>query len=231
MAVITISRQFGSGGDEIADRLCQTLGYSHFDKRLISRAAQEAGLSDQEIIDYSEENYKVKNFMDRLFSRSRPVGQVRIWKEDPSGVRVTEEIQLSEDYALALVQKAVKAAYQVGDVVIIGRGGQVVLKDQPDVLHIRVEAPMEERIQRVKSQLKYERNLPLDVIDTRRKAQNLIEERDAASAQYLKHFYSVDWDDPLLYHLVVNAGKIHQDLAVQTICELARSLKEVHVIV
>jgi len=220
MAVITISRQFGSGGDEIADRVCQSLGYRHFDKRLIARAAEEAGFSDQQDLDFSEENYQVKNFMDRLFARSRPVAHVRVWKESTGGERVVEALELSEEHALALVQKAVEVAYQNGNVVIIGRGGQILLKNHPGVLHVRIEAPMEDRIQRVKSQLKLEKQMPLDTIDTRRVAQDLIEQRDRASADYLKQFYGIDWSDPLHYHLVINSSKLGFDLAAQVIVDL-----------
>jgi cytidylate kinase len=225
MAVITISRQFGSGGDEIADRVCQSLGYRHFDKRLIAMAAAEAGFSEQQDLDFSEENYQVKNFMERLFSRPRPVAHVRVWKESTTGIRVAEEMQLSEDHALALVQKAVEVAYQNGKVVIVGRGGQILLKNHPDVLHVRIEAPMEDRIQRVKLQLKLEKKLPLDTIETRRVAQDLIVQRDAASADYLKHFYGIDWSDPLHYHLVINSSKLNPELAAQVIANLFQCIE------
>ncbi len=225
MAVITISRQFGSGGDEIANRVCLDLGYRLFDKRSIAMAAAEAGFSDQQDLDFSEENYQVKNFMDRLFARSRPVAHVRVWKESAAGERVVEELQLGEEHALALVQKAVERAYQNGNVVIIGRGGQILLKNHPDVLHVRIEAPMEDRIQRVKNQLKLEKQMPLDTIDTRRVAQDLIEQRDAASADYLKRFYGIDWADPLHYHLVINAAKLGPDLAAQVVIDLFHCLQ------
>jgi len=227
MAVITISRQFGSGGDEIADRVCQSLGYRHFDKRLIAQAAAEAGFSEQQDLDFSEENYQVKNFMDRLFARSRPVAHVRVWKESVSGERVVEEMQLSEEHALSLVQKAVGVAYQNGNVVIVGRGGQILLKNYPDVLHVRIEGPMEDRIQRVKLQLKLEKQMALDTIETRRAAQDLIEQRDAASADYLKHFYGIDWSDPLHYHLVINSSRLSADLAAQVITDLFHCLENI----
>ena len=51
MAVITISRQYGSGGDEIASRVCELLGYRYFDKRMMAQVASEAGLSSKEVID------------------------------------------------------------------------------------------------------------------------------------------------------------------------------------
>lgn len=225
MSVITISRQYGSGGDIIATQLCQILSYRQFDKRLIADAASEAAISDQEIVDLSEDNFKVNKFLDRLFRRSRIVATTRIWKEDTSGVREIEELNLSEDYALFLVRKAIDFAYRTGDTVIVGRGGQVVLADRPDVLHFRIEAPMEERIQRLKVQLKEEENMPLDTIDTRRAAQDLIAAKDEASAGYLKHFYGKDWSDPMLYHAVLNTGKLGIDQATQMIIEMVRCLE------
>jgi cytidylate kinase len=223
MAVITISRQYGSGGDEIADRICEELGYRQFDKRLLAQAAVDAGLSDQEIIDFSEENYKVKNFMDRLFNRSQPVAQVRVWKEDAQGVRAPELMQIDEEFALMLTKRAVEAAHHTGNIVIVGRGGQMILKDYLDVIHLRVEAPLEDRIQRVKSQLKAENNVTTDTVEGRRKAQDMIGARDLASSDYLYRFYGVDWADPCLYHLVINTGKIKIKMAVDMVIDMVNS--------
>ncbi len=82
MATITISRQFDSGGDEIANTISAITGYCLFDKHILARAAFDAELSDHEIIDYSEENFKVKNFLDRLLGRSLQLAKVQVWKED-----------------------------------------------------------------------------------------------------------------------------------------------------
>ena len=230
MAVITISRQYGSGGDEIASRVCDLLGYQHFDKRMIARATMEVGLSEQEIVDYSEENHKVRTFLDRLFGRQTVVASTRIWKEDATGARSTEEIQLNEEAALALVQKAVRSAYRAGDLVIVGRAGQVILKDNPGVLHVRIEAPLEERIQRVKEQIRATRNLFHADIELRRDAQDLIIERDAASIDYLSRFYRVNWEDPTLYHLVINSGKLSIEQSADLIAHMAKVIepKEIH---
>jgi CMP/dCMP kinase len=222
MSVITISRQYGSGGDEIADRVCELLGYRHFDKRLIKQAAVEAGLSDQEVIDYTEDSYRVKNFIERLTGRPIPVAKVSVWKEDAKGVRSAENVVLSDDVALGLVQKAVKAAHLAGNMVIVGRGGQLILKDHPDVLHIRIEAPMEERIQRVKEQLKQEKQAYQADINLRRAAQDVIVTRDFASADYIQQYYAVDWADPLLYHIVLNTAKITTEQAAHLIVELMK---------
>ncbi len=214
MAVITISRQFGSGGDEIAEQVRQMLQYRIFDKDLIAQATLESGISDQEVMDYSEANYKVKGFFDRLFGRSRPVGEVRMWTEDTSGVRTAEAVPLTEEHALSLVQKAIKAACQEGNIIVVGRGGQALLQDCPNVLHVRIEAPLEDRLLRVREQLKLKR----------RPASEMIEARDEASADYVRRFYKVNWADPLQYHLIINTGKVGLDTAARLIVDAVRQL-------
>ncbi len=228
MAVITISRQVGSGGGEIASRLCEVLGYRQFDKRLIIQAASESGLSEHEIAawpaDYSEESFKVRGFLDRLFGRGMTVGQTRIWHEDATGARVAEEVTLSEEAVVMLVQNAIRSAHRAGNLVIVGRGGQILLRDQPDVLHVRVVAPLEFRIQRVKEQMRANRQAFHADIELRREAQDWIESRDASSAEYIRHFYHEDWSNPMLYHLVINTGLLTIPQAVDIIARLAQDL-------
>jgi len=225
MAVITISRQVGSGGDEIANRLCQVLGYQQFDKRLIAQAAAESGLSDQEMSsmrleDFSDDNRKVTNFLDRLFRRNVGVVQARVWKDPVAGGPAYEEVHLSEEAVVALVEHAIRSAYKAGDCVIVGRAGQVILKEKKDVIHIRIEAPTEDRIQRVKEEFRHSRQAFHADIELRRDAQDWMNGRDMASADYLRRFYDIQWDDPLLYHLMINTGKVSIDQAVDIITRL-----------
>ena len=225
MAVITISRQIGSGGDEIVDRLCQALGYQQFDKRLIVQAAAESGLSEQEASavrfdDFSDDNRKVTSFLDRLFNRNVVVFQGRVWKDPVTGGPAFEEVRLSEEAVIALVEHAIRTAHRQGNFIIIGRAGQLILKNMPDVVHIRIEAPMEDRVQKVKEQLRKERQAFNANIDVRREAQDWINGRDEASADYLRRFYDTKWDNPLLYHLVINTGKVSVDQAVEIITRL-----------
>jgi CMP/dCMP kinase len=224
MTVITISRQYGSKGDEIADRLCQILGYHPFGKIQITQAAFEAGLSSADNIDYSEENYKVKNFFERLFKRQTRVTQVHIWKEDEKGKRSVETINIDEEAALSLVQKAILAAYKEDNMIIIGRGGQVLLKGKTNVLHIRIEADLEDRIQTVRQHLREARKAYGEIVELRREAQDIITEHDNASSAYLREFYNVDWADPALYDLVINTSFMDIETAIKKIVEKEQSL-------
>jgi cytidylate kinase len=209
MAVITISRQYGSGGDEVATRLCEMLGYNYFHKGLMAHMATEMGLSENQIVDFSEDNYTIRSFLARLLDRRSPrvVAEVGTWREDIRGARVKEVIKLDEDQTIMLVQTAIEEAHKQGNFVIVGRGGQAILKEMPDVLHVRVEAPLDVRVRRVQEQ----KNLSLE------RAREMVHERDQAAADYLKRFYDVDWSNPLLYHVVFNMGKWDIEAVAQLI--------------
>lgn len=226
MAVITLSRQLGSGGDEIAALVCQIAGYRLCDKHMFERAAVEAGLTDQEIIDFSEENYKVKSFFERLFEPRKPLAEARIWTEDASGARILEQRPLTAEHALFIAQQAIHTAYQLGDALILGRGGQIVLKEYPDVLHVRVEAPLEDRLLRVRNGPKMVHLSFGNALEERRYAQKLIEESDQLSASYLEQYYQAYWADPGLYHLVLNTGKLDYESAAQTLIAAGRQLEK-----
>lgn len=224
MSVITISREFGSGGDEVASRVCEILGYRSFSKVEIAKAAEETAMPKHLAIDYSEDNHEVQTFLDRLFGRTASPVQKIAWSEDPSIATRPERSDVDDAAVLSLVKRAIKSAVRVDNMVIVGRGGQVLLKDTPGVLHIRIVAPIEDRIQRVKSQLKAQSNEYQADIEIRRVAQDMIVNRDIASADYIKKFYDVDWADPLLYHAVLNMGKYNVEQAAQVIVAMVQNL-------
>lgn len=196
MAVITISRQYGSGGDEIARRLCEILGYQYFDKAMMVKIAGQVGLSEHELVDFSESNYKVRGFFNRLFA-PRVVAQVETWTTGPGGKEELTISELDEVACINMVQSTIRAAYKHGNVVILGRGGQAILRDMAGSLHVRIEATLGARVMRVQAQ----EDISIS------EAEALTQRRDQAAALYLKNFYGIDWADPLNYHLVLNSGK------------------------
>jgi cytidylate kinase len=210
MAVITISRQYGSQGNEIATWVCRMLGYRYFDKSLMFQVAAEVGLSDAEVVDYSEDNHKVISFLDRVLGRDGPrlMGMEGGWKDDFAGDK-RQPKALDEVASIALVQSTISAACRHGNVVIVGRGGQVLLRDMPGVLHVRIEAPMDTRVQRIQAQQGVSRET----------AQELVAKGDEAAADYLSRFYNVDGSDVLLYHLVINADRWEPEAAAHLIVQ------------
>jgi CMP/dCMP kinase len=198
MIVITMSRQIGSGSVEVANRLCDELGLVAFDKRLMQRVATEVGLTDEEIIDYSEETYKARSFLERLFSRNRPVAEVSTWTGGSEGGYEREVSTMDEKQAVALTRTAIRAAHKRGNVLIIGRGSQIILENEPNVIHLRLVAPFEARVEYLHAQ---QNMSPTE-------ARRYIQAQDRATADYMQQFYHADVDDPTLYHMVLNVPKL-----------------------
>lgn len=207
MVAITISRQYGSGGRKIATRVAEILGYRFFDKRLMLEVAHDVGLSESELIDYSEEDYTIKNFFARLFGVPDVVAKISTRTRSSSGEQQKLVQALDAAQAVELVRTSVRAAYKRGEVVIVGRGGQAILQDQLDVFHVRVVAPMNTRISRL---TRFEGILRIN-------APRIIEERDRANQDYAKRFFNINLDDPMLYHMIINTGKWNVETAAQMI--------------
>ncbi len=218
MAVVTISRQYGSGGEQIAVRACELLKCNYFDKQSIAQVASQVGLSEDEFMDFSEDNYKIHSFFDLLttgWRGPRAIAQSQAWQEDLLGPGAETGAIIDEDQSIALIQQAVQTAYRHGNVIIVGRGGQAILQDKRNVLHVRIEAPLEFRRQRL-----HEKE-GLDPAE----AESRINQRDRAAASYLKRFYEIDWDDSTLYHLVINAAKFQMEAAAELIGEAVKRLR------
>lgn len=212
MPVITISRQFGSGGDAIARRVCEALGYSYFDKNLMARVATEAGISESDIVDFPEDTYKMRGFLDRLLGRRRSAAEAWI---SNAAQRALPVETLDEARSVNLVKDTLLGAHKHDNVVIVGRGGQAILREYPGVLHVRVVAPLGARVLNVQTA----ENVGLD------EATALVKRKDQAAAAYLERFYDIDWDNPLLYHLIINTGRWETEAAVQIILNALNHLR------
>lgn len=215
MTVLTISRQFGSGGAEIAALVSQRLGYTYVDKQIIAEAARKSGLPVGGEIEFTEHHSELRSFIDRLlFPGPYIVAQVSVREGDDESKVTVEELDQAE--ALTLIRSAIHAAYQQGNAVIAGRGGQAVLRDLPGVLHVRLVAPLPYRVLRTQQQTGLG---PED-------ARDLIVTRDRRSAAFLKEVFHIDWDDPHLYHMVLNTARWQLDAAAGMIIAGARQIEQ-----
>jgi cytidylate kinase len=215
MAVVTISRQYGSGGTEVAAQVCQLLGYQYLDKELIARAASETGLGKGEVVRFTEQHSKWRSFLDRLlFPGPYVVAQVAMRDRDASGAETLIVEELDKAECLDLIQTVIHAEYREGDAVIVGRGGQAVLQNLPGTLHVRVIAPMKDRILRIQQQ----EGLDLE------QAHKLATQNDRKTADYLEEVFDIDVDNPNLYHLMINTGKVGIDQAASLIAHVVREM-------
>jgi cytidylate kinase len=213
MAVITISRQHGSGGHAVTRLICDRLDYRFFDKDLMAQLGAQLGLAPDQVIDLPEDRHQVQSLVERLFANApTPFG-------DPGEWALQAKLEAQQEVSVQTFQSLIRAAHEQGKVVVMGRGGQAVLRDAPDVLHVRLVAPIELRIQRVQQNA----GVSADV------ARERVSERDRASAEYVKRFYNVDVDDPLLYDIVINTSKLTAaataDLIIKTLDYLPASAR------
>ncbi len=212
MPSITISREYGSGAIHIAERLCERLGYGYFDKNLMVQVAAEMGVSETDVVDFSEDTYRMRSFLERLFGRRSIRPEPGVTGESAPALR---EKMLTEQEGVRLIKDTIIGAYERGSFVIVGRAGQAILRDKPAVLHVRLVAPLGARALRVKDR----EELSLG------EATNLAVTRDQAAAAYLERFFDIDWNNPMLYHLVLNTGRWELDGAIDIIASALANLK------
>jgi cytidylate kinase len=208
MPAITISRQYGSYGDAVAELLCAKLGYRILDRNLMRILAAEAGLQPRKVADLSEDQYRARTLVERFLENAAPSPRNPLTYAEY--VAASARVHSAEELVIQLI----RVAYEKGNVVVVGRGGQVVLRDKPDVLHVRLVAPLEVRIRRhqIRAGLTVEA------------AREEVLERDQASAQFVKRYHGVDVADPTLYDLIINTGKLPWEAAADLIARARAAL-------
>jgi CMP/dCMP kinase len=197
MSAITISREYGSGGGEVAKRLAARLGWRLVDHEVVMDVARALGVTEGEAEAHDEHT-------DTLAARILlSLGVVRSIVPAPLPMQFAMD-QPAYDEARRL---AVVGALKAGHSVILGRGGQALLADRRDVLHVRIIAPLEQRIQYV---MRRER---LDHAG----AQHRIATKDRDRANFLQAAHRKHPADARLYDLVVNTGVLALDSVVDLV--------------
>jgi len=186
VAVVTISRQLGSGGDWLARKLSEETGYLLIDKPKLLFLLRE---------------------------KLRHPGRVRLLEERaPSFL---EHLSRTRDNVDELVELALRELAARHDLVVVGRGGQRLYAESDQALHVRVIAPPPVRVER----LAHDQQITLD------EARERIGRSDRERAEFLRYRYGIDVDDPSLYHVIVNTGRVPLEEALQLLLTLTRSLR------
>ena len=206
MPVVTISRETGSGGSFIALKLAEALGGTSVDKEIIHEIAQKMGRDQEDLKDFDQDSYnRISVFFQEALAGIAQGGHVfhpfGIGPLDWDGVNLfhpyPEQDFNHQEYSDVLRQVILDLAKK-NNVVILGRGGQVILRNQPDVLHLRLVAERPDRIKRLMEEQKLDEE----------KALALLEQRDESAQKFLADFFDVDWNDPHLYHLSLNTSLV-----------------------
>jgi cytidylate kinase len=224
MAVITVARQIGSWGDRIAENVARVLGYEYVDKRLVEEIAAITDTTPDEVETYDEKGEgRVQYFLRRLLvpeisPGSFPLSAAAYASELGLEFAYVSEADAGEPTYLdrgtyqLLITTLVQDFGQTGKSVIVGRASQIILKDHPEACHIKVVAPLELRCARL------QQSRGLDEADARK----LVEQHDQWRHDYLRNYHHANWDDPLLYDLTINTGRVQPDEAVALIADYAR---------
>lgn len=203
MAVITISRQFGAGGITLGKMIAEKMGYTFADSDILQRVAKEANVSTDWIESFEKEaGSRLSRFISSMVSK-RWLDRVL---SDERGY-LDEQIYL--DYLVLIVAQFADE----GDVVILGRGSQYILNDHPDAVHILLVDQFENRVQFMMNQY----SMP------QKKAERMVTSEDRRRLNLFKRLGKSDYDNPQLYHLVLNMGRLDLDTARDMVCELVAS--------
>lgn len=192
--IITISREFGSGGRKIGEEVAKKLGINYYDKAIIDTAAQASGLSP-EFIEKEEQTFS--NSI--LFNLATSGGQFGV-----GGTSLVDRIYVSES-------KAIKDFANKGPCVIVGRCADYVLRDRR-CFNVFVYADEEFKTNRVMEEHKIDK----------KQAIRMIKARDKTRARHYNYYCDRLWGERKNYHLLVNSAAFGIDKAVQMIIDSAK---------
>ena len=211
-SVVTISRQIGSQGDEVAERLAAKLNMLYFDKKLLGDQARKLGISiyEAEACAISEDDYRVKGVIDTILGNQRLVTVVERTQSKSGPVQTTKTID--DQTCMSIEETIIRELAKAGNIVIVGRGGQALLKGDPSALHVKIVSPFEDRVQRIMKIMSMKQD----------EVEKIVKYRDTATREYLKQYYSTDWDDDQNYDTVINMEKMSVSEAVSSIAAIAR---------
>ena len=194
--VITISREFGSGGRTIAKAVAERLGYNFYDKALVERIANESGYSKDFVERRGEDATSTSSF---LFNLSR------------SGSGGYDGISGISDKLYVIQHNIIKRLPEEGPCVIVGRGSDYILKDYENALHVFIFADMQFKAARIVD-LYGERD---DVPEKR------LEEKDKKRKVYYKNYTGRIWGMSSNYDICLNSGKLGIENCIDIIVNLA----------
>ena len=181
--IVTISREFGSGGKEIGKRLADKLGYSYYDSEIITLLAKETGMSEEYIKNISEKGVYPYAFQ---FARS---------------FAMYGTMQNTQTEILVAQTKILKQIAEKGNAVIVGRGANSILREY-NPMNIFVYASMESRINRCKEKAKPDENL------TDKELEHKIKSIDKNRKSFNDLISNIEWGEKENYNLCINTSNV-----------------------
>ncbi|PYV78034.1 MAG: cytidylate kinase-like family protein [Acidobacteria bacterium] len=199
--IITIEREYGCGGGEIAQKLTNQLGWKLWDQLLTEEIARLAKCP-KAVVEVREERtdplyYRLfKSFMRGSYEGSINAPKLNL---------------VDSETILRITRRVVEHAAERGNCVIVGRGSQQFLKTRPDTLRVFLYAPREDKVRRLLARGKSEKE-----------AQELVDTVDRERADFIQKYFNVQWPDRAIYHTMMNTA-IGDEEVVRMILSWARA--------
>ena len=193
--VITIEREYGSGGADIAKKVAERLGWTLWDQLLTNEIAR---LMDCDCRAVEKHEEKKDPLYYRLFKS--------FMRGSHEGVQNAPRLRMVDaDCIREVAERVVRGAAEQGDCVIVGRGSAYYLQSRRDAFHVFIYAPFEAKVRRLQAGGKSEAE-----------AAELADTVDRDRADYIRKYFGVEWPDRHRFHLMINSA-LGEDVAVETI--------------
>lgn len=194
-SIVTISRQYGSGGKYIGEKLAKTLNGKYYDKEILNVAAEESGIA-KELFEQHDE----KPNTSLLFSM---VSGVR--SGDISAMQI--DLPLNHKIFLAQFDAIKNIAEKDGNHVFVGRCADYVLRKNPNTFRVFIYADLDTKVERIVKHFNIDK----------KQARNVLLKKDRERNSYYNYFTGMEWGDKSNYDLCINTSKISYDKAVELI--------------
>ncbi len=234
MTVITIEGRLGAGGPDLGRMVAKEMGLDFVDRLMLADIAKRVGatvtaLADQESRVPSLAN-RFAQAIQRMLHRSAVAGMggdpyfgpgieqllARPYSEMEEPPHTSAEA-IDEQHFIDTAAEVINDLAEIGNVVLLGRGGAAILHDNPTVLRVGVVAKMEDRITRVQQQMR---------LDTPEAAESLIERTDLAQHRYFERAFDSSPIDPFLYHFMWNTSDVLLEYATQVTIDAAKVMSD-----
>ena len=202
--VITIGREFGSGGHEIGMKLAEKLGIKCYDKELLQLAAKNSGLCEE--LFASQDEKPTNSFLYSLVMDTYSLGYSNSYVDMP----INHKVFLAQF-------DTIKKLAENESCVIVGRCADYAREDDPNCVSVFIKAPMKDRVERIKK--------IYNITDS--KASDLIQKTDKKRASYYNYYSSKKWGEARSYDLCLDSSDLGIEGAISLICEYIK-IKEEH---
>jgi len=199
--LITVSRQFGAGGSELARKLGERLNWPVLDDEVTCRCAQRLNLETSTVA-------RLREHSPTLLARLSAA--LLVAPPEAPGIDTTHLLRI-DAIAEAALESITEAAKSL-PLIVVGFGTQCIFANRADALHVRLVAPMPDRVERLRARYGW------DAANAAARARRVDEDR----RRYVQRYFHRDLNDPLLYDVQINTGRTTLDEAATLIEQLVR---------